>query len=67
MSAKVLYSFARHWRHGDAFERISEEEAELYKLYLTVQVVGDEKKRVIEIPGAGPALIRHKVVRVRER
>jgi hypothetical protein len=67
MSAKVLYSFARHWRRDDTLEKIPEKDWDLHKLYLTIQVVGDEKERVVEVPNAGPALLRHEVVRVRDR
>jgi hypothetical protein len=66
MSAKVLYSFATHWRHGDILDGITENEFEDHKLYLIFELVG-EKMRCVEIEGAGPALLKHKIDRVRER
>jgi hypothetical protein len=66
MSAKVLYSFASHWRRGDTLGAIPEGEFEHYKLYLTYETVGG-KKKCKELKGAGPALLKHKIERVRER
>ena len=65
MSAKVLYSFARHWRRGDTLGAIPEGEFEHYKLYLTYETVGG-KMKCEELKGAGPALLKHKIERVRD-
>ena len=66
MSAKVVHSFARHWRRDDTLNEIPEADFSSYNVYMVVQIVGEERK-CVQIPNAGPALLRHKVVRVRER